>query len=49
MFPLSFWLVTAICVFFYITIFPFVSVAKNYFMEDHDIDETNAATLASKF
>ena len=41
-FPLSLWLVCFVCVVFYVTIFPFVSYGKNFYMQRFHFTESNA-------
>ncbi|XP_042878188.1 major facilitator superfamily domain-containing protein 1-like isoform X2 [Penaeus japonicus] len=46
-FPLSFWLLCVICVSYYVAIFPFIGLAKVFFMRKFDFDETNANGVSS--
>ena len=46
-FPLSFWLVTAICVLYYACVFPFVAIALPYFMSHFGLSKSEAAALNS--
>lgn len=44
-FPVTFWLITIICVAFYVTIFPFISVAQVFFQKKFAFDAGAAASL----
>ncbi|XP_068224534.1 lysosomal dipeptide transporter MFSD1-like isoform X2 [Palaemon carinicauda] len=46
-FPFSFWLICVICVTYYVAIFPFISLAKVFFMRKFDFDEGNANGVTS--
>ncbi|XP_076036499.1 minerva isoform X2 [Oratosquilla oratoria] len=46
-FPLSFWLLSVICVAYYVAIFPFIGLAKVFFMRKFDFDETAANEVSS--
>ncbi|XP_047495102.1 major facilitator superfamily domain-containing protein 1-like isoform X1 [Penaeus chinensis] len=46
-FPLSFWLLCVICVSYYVAIFPFIGLAKVFFMRKFDFDETSANGVSS--
>ncbi|ROT67504.1 hypothetical protein C7M84_014409 [Penaeus vannamei] len=46
-FPLSFWLLCVICVSYYVAIFPFIGLAKVFFMRKFDFDEASANGVSS--
>ncbi|KAK4314036.1 hypothetical protein Pmani_014655 [Petrolisthes manimaculis] len=46
-FPLSFWLISVICVTYYVTIFPFIGLAKVFFMRKFDMSSSSANTVSS--
>ncbi|XP_066952931.1 major facilitator superfamily domain-containing protein 1-like isoform X1 [Macrobrachium rosenbergii] len=46
-FPFAFWLICVICVTYYVAIFPFISLAKVFFMRKFDFDEASANGVSS--
>ena len=50
-FPVSFWLVSVVCVAYYVAIFPFISLSKPFFKrkDGFGFDDSQAAILQSKF
>ena len=44
-FPATFWLITVICVAFYVTIFPFISIAAVFFHTKFGFSTTEASAL----
>ncbi|KAG5897440.1 hypothetical protein JTB14_002701 [Gonioctena quinquepunctata] len=46
-FKASFWLVCVICVLFYCAIFPFITIAKDFFMKRFEMSPEDANTLSS--
>lgn len=46
-FPLNFWILSMICVMYYLTIFPFVGLAKVYFMRKYGLDDNGANMVNS--
>ena len=48
-FPVTFWLITVICVAFYVTIFPFISVAQVFFQKKFGFSQNEAAFLQGNF
>lgn len=46
-FPLSFWLLSIICVTYYVAIFPFIGLGKVFFMRKFDFDESSANGVSS--
>ncbi|XP_042237106.1 major facilitator superfamily domain-containing protein 1-like isoform X2 [Homarus americanus] len=46
-FPLSFWLLSIICVSYYVAIFPFIGLAKVFFMRKFDLDDTTSNAVSS--
>ncbi|MCL4118144.1 UNVERIFIED_CONTAM: hypothetical protein GTU68_061464 [Idotea baltica] len=46
-FPLSFWLLSIICVTYYVAIFPFIGLAKVFFMRKYDFGESKANGVCS--
>ncbi|XP_045610044.2 lysosomal dipeptide transporter MFSD1 isoform X1 [Procambarus clarkii] len=46
-FPLSFWLISIICVTYYVAIFPFIGLAKVFFMRKFDLDDKTANAVSS--
>ncbi|XP_045131206.1 major facilitator superfamily domain-containing protein 1-like isoform X4 [Portunus trituberculatus] len=46
-FPASFWLISIICVAYYVAIFPFIGLAKVFFMRKYDLDATTANSVSS--
>ena len=46
-FPRTYWLVVALCVVFYSTVFPFRGFAINYFQQAHGLDRESAGVLSS--
>ena len=49
-FPVSFWLVSVVCVAYYVAIFPFISLSKPFFKrkDGFGFDDSQAAILQSK-
>lgn len=45
-FPLTLWLVYAICVTFYCTLFPFITISKLYFISKYGFDPSKAAGVS---
>ena len=45
LFPLSLWLVCIICVAFYVAIFPFISLGKDFYMEIFHMDANEAGYI----
>lgn len=39
-FPATFWLICIICVFYYVTVFPFISMGLLFFRRKYDLDQT---------
>ncbi|CAL4130439.1 unnamed protein product, partial [Meganyctiphanes norvegica] len=46
-FKASFWLLSVICVTYYVAIFPFIGLAKYFFMRKYGFDEANANGVSS--
>ncbi|KAA0201581.1 hypothetical protein HAZT_HAZT003892 [Hyalella azteca] len=46
-FPLSFWLISVICVTFYSAIFPFIGLSKVFFMYKYGLSSAKANTVSS--
>lgn len=46
-FPVSFWLISVICVAYYVAIFPFIGLAKVFFMRKYDLDASTANSVSS--
>ncbi|CAL4250124.1 unnamed protein product, partial [Meganyctiphanes norvegica] len=46
-FKASFWLLSVICVTYYVAIFPFIGLAKTFFMRKYGFDEANANGVSS--
>lgn len=46
-FPVTFWLITIICVSYYVAIFPFIALGKNFFMERFKLDPNTANSVNS--
>ncbi|KAB7502962.1 Major facilitator superfamily domain-containing protein 1 [Armadillidium nasatum] len=46
-FPLSFWLISVVCVTYYVAIFPFIGLAKVFFMRKYDLGENGANAVSS--
>ena len=44
-FPATFWLITVICVAFYVTIFPFISIAAVFFHTKFGFSTTESSAL----
>lgn len=45
-FPVSFWLISVICVAYYVAIFPFIGLAKVFFMRKYDLDDNSANSVS---
>jgi MFS family permease len=39
-FPVTFWLICIICVFYYVTVFPFISMGLLFFRRKYDLDQS---------
>ncbi|KAJ8952492.1 hypothetical protein NQ318_003288 [Aromia moschata] len=46
-FKATFWLVTVICVTYYVAIFPFITLAKEFFMEKYKMNKQAANSISS--
>ena len=46
-FPMTFWLISLICVFFYVTVFPFIGIGLVFFMRKYSLIHVEASGVNS--